>query len=239
MVKVRESGNGLKVGTEVHRFVVLGWQFRIRYEWYFVGRCACGRIKVVRIGHILAGRVRSCGCLNSEIASDNFCKLRTHRQTGTPLYRLWTGMKIRCASNAPDKARNYKNRGIRVCDRWAKSFEAFRDWALANGYRPGLQIDRFPNKDGNYEPKNCRFVTCKVNSRNSRSNHLVSAWGETKTVVEWIEDDRCGGITAATLCKRLAADMDPETAISQRSKKWKYWERKSSRSQQSLTPASN
>lgn len=221
MIKLRAQGQGYKVGDTIRRFTILGWQFRIGYEWHFVGRCKCGTIKRVRLGHAISGVTTSCGCFNSEVASARIRKLHTHKQTGTKLHRLWLGMKGRCKSDTPGKARNYKLRGIRVCDKWAKSFEAFRDWALANGYKPGLQIDRYPNKNGNYAPNNCRFVTCKVNSRNSRHNHLVTAWGETKTIIEWIEDERCAGMSQGALGKRLASGMRPELAISMRSRKWK------------------
>jgi len=226
MIKLRERGNGYKIGDTLRRFKVLGWQFRIGYEWHFVGRCKCGTIKVVRIGHAIAGRVKSCGCLNSQLSAARTRSRATHKATGTRLHRLWLGMKRRCVSDEPAKARNYKNRGIKVCDRWAKSFKSFRDWALANGYKPGLQIDRYPNQNGNYAPNNCRFVTCKVNSRNSRHNHLVAAWGETKTATEWTEDNRCHGITPGTLVKRLNAGMSPELAISSPSRNWRQWKRK-------------
>jgi hypothetical protein len=59
----------------------------------------------------------------------------------------------------------YGGRGISICPEWRSSRKAFFDWALANGYQHGLQIDRI-NNDGNYEPANCRFVTRSVNSQN-------------------------------------------------------------------------
>lgn len=55
--------------------------------------------------------------------------------------------------------------GITVCERWRDSFENF----LADmGERPSKahSIDRFPNRDGNYEPGNCRWATAIEQSRN-------------------------------------------------------------------------
>ena len=58
-------------------------------------------------------------------------------------------------------------RGIRVCDEWLASFDAFQQWATQNGYRPSLQLDRIDNERG-YTPDNCRFVTPADNARNKR-----------------------------------------------------------------------
>ena len=44
----------------------------------------------------------------------------------------------------------------------AADFIAFRDWAVANGYQPGLALNRI-NKARRYEPSNCRFS--KIYSR--------------------------------------------------------------------------
>jgi len=88
--------------------------------------------------------------------------LRYHK-----LYRVWLNMRIRCYNpNAPGY-QYYGGRGIRVWIRWKGSFVSFYKWAMNNGWKEGLQIDRRDN-DGNYHPDNCRFVTAKVNSNNKR-----------------------------------------------------------------------
>jgi hypothetical protein len=50
---------------------------------------------------------------------------------------------------------------------WREDYFSFKDWALANGYRPGLTIDRINNSKG-YSPSNCRFVTLSENLQNRR-----------------------------------------------------------------------
>lgn len=97
----------------------------------------------------------------------------THGRSRTRLYKVWSAMKHRCSSACTtEPARsNYYGRGIRVCEDWME-FEAFQLWALANGYRRGLTLERKDNS-GNYEPSNCTFATWKEQHKNKRpaTNH--------------------------------------------------------------------
>lgn len=90
-----------------------------------------------------------------------------------PLYDTWAGMRRRCDNPNHKFFKNYGGRGIKVCDKWSGSFESFRDWAVANGYRPGLTIDRVDN-DGNYEPGNCRWSTWSEQARNRRNTTIFN-----------------------------------------------------------------
>ena len=88
------------------------------------------------------------------------------------LYHKWHDMKRRCHDPDNKSYKWYGARGIKVCNEWKELFGSFYDWALANGYEKGLQIDRI-NNDGDYEPDNCRFVTNAVNVQNSTSAKLT------------------------------------------------------------------
>jgi hypothetical protein len=76
-------------------------------------------------------------------------------------------MLHRCSNPKNEKFEYYGGRGISVCREW-HSIHDFRDWALANGYAKNLTIDRYPDKDGNYEPRNCRWVTIEEQQTNRR-----------------------------------------------------------------------
>ena len=101
------------------------------------------------------------------------------------LYSIWATMIHRCEDEKREKYKDYGGRGISVCEEWHDT-NAFMDWAFANGYEEGLQIDRI-DVNGNYEPSNCRWVTPKENSRNRRNTVFLTVDGETKCVAEWCE----------------------------------------------------
>jgi len=81
-------------------------------------------------------------------------------------------MKERCFSQECKDYERYGGRGITICEEWLSNFEAFERWAIDNGYKQGLTIDRIDN-NSNYEPDNCRFVTPKEQARNRCNNRMV------------------------------------------------------------------
>jgi len=113
--------------------------------------------------------------------------IKKHGLSGHPIYQVWYGMNRRCYNKNCYSYRNYGGRGISVCDEWRNNVKIFADWAFKNGYKKELQIDRIDNY-GNYEPSNCRFVTNKKNSRNRRTNHLVTYKGKTQCISAWADE---------------------------------------------------
>ncbi len=102
------------------------------------------------------------------------------------LYAVWKTMRARCGNPKHLKFRIYGARGIAVCDEWRDAPNRFIDWAIANGYKPGLQIDRLDNEQG-YSPSNCRWTTAKENARNTRRNRFLTIGGATMPVAAWAE----------------------------------------------------
>ena len=76
-------------------------------------------------------------------------------------------MRARCNNPNHSRYKDYGGRGIRICAEWNR-FDAFREWALINGYREDLTLDRMDNDKG-YEPSNCRWATYKEQRHNRRN----------------------------------------------------------------------
>jgi hypothetical protein len=131
-------------------------------------------------------RTVSCGCyrkINSSIIHTTHGQVKGGKMS--PEYVSWQRAIQRCQNPNYGGYKNYGGKGIKVCDRWKYSFS---DFLQDMGKKPfkSAQIDRI-DSNGNYEPSNCRWVSCKENARN-RSNNLVISWnGENKTLSEWSE----------------------------------------------------
>lgn len=161
----------VNVGEEFERLRVIGEPFNVRVGsgqkrmQHAVCMCRCGQVLVARCSVLKIGRLLSCGCYHSdELAERNYKHGLAPRGVPKP-YNTWIHIRERCTDPRNKYWHRYGGRGITVCKQWMDSAEAFCSWAIANGWRPELTIDRIDN-DGNYEPTNCRFVTHAENNRN-------------------------------------------------------------------------
>ena len=152
-------------GQRFGKLVVTGWAgTNARRCATWCASCDCGT-EIVASGDMLrSGKTTSCGCVKRE----TWRQTMTHGQAGpnrrTSLYNRWLLMRRRCSDPKDKRYARYGGRGIRVCDEWQHSFEAFaRD--VGNPPVPGYSLDRI-NNDGNYEPGNVRWATASEQARN-------------------------------------------------------------------------
>lgn len=168
--------------------------------------CTCGKQKVICGYNLRNGITKSCGCLVSEKTSEFNT---THGMSKTRIYRTYKHMKERCYSKTDKRYSEYGGRGISVCDEWKNDFMSFYNWAMNNGYKDNLTIDRI-DVNGNYEPGNCRWATWKEQENNRRNNRLITYNGQTKTAMEWSE---ICGIHSLTIIKRLNSGWNVKDSL--------------------------
>lgn len=99
------------------------------------------------------------------------------------LYTIYTGMKQRCYNTNDTKYSLYGGRGIKVCDEWMNP-KNFEQWALDNGYKDGLTIDRI-DSNSDYCPENCQWISLSDNSRKTSKAKFITVNGETLTYRQW------------------------------------------------------
>lgn len=206
----------IAVGKRYGRLMVLALGERDGTTYFDSVLCECGTKKTVRRADLQSGRISSCGCARRENATRVGSATRTHGRSKEPLYHLWHTMIARCHNPRHAAYGYYGARGIQVCERWRDSFEVF---AADVGPRPiGLELDRI-DSDGNYEPKNVRWMNRRMQKLNrcKRSDHY------TPRVIEWngqsyaISDlAAIAKVSYSAMYKRLLGGMDVQTAISKK-----------------------
>jgi len=152
--------------------------------------CDCGTVRKYRLDSVKDSSIKCCGCVGKELFDKNR-KTGTHQLTYHPLYGVWEGFKKRCYNPNNNSFKDYGLLGVRVCDEWLNDFKSFYEWAISNGYRKGLQIDKdklSPEKPGKlYCPEYCCFLTRKENSHYKKSNRIIEHEGVKMCISEWCE----------------------------------------------------
>lgn len=174
MIKIKDL-----IGQKYNRLTVVGFD---RYDkekrlYFWKCECECGTIKTVQSGALKTGNTKSCGCLNRELAAKRAKKkFTTHGLKKHPIYRTRTKMIYRCYNENYERFDCYGGRGIKVCDEWLdkeNGFLKFYNWAINNGWRKGLTIERI-NVNGNYSPENCTWIPQSEQPKNRRNTKKVS-----------------------------------------------------------------
>lgn len=185
----------------VNQTVFGDWSKKIQHKALY--RCECGIEKELFINSVKQGKTRSCGCLNLESLKK---RATVHGYWSHPAYRIWHKVRQRCYNENCKEYHNYGGRGVEMCSEWKDNPKEFVEWALKNGWKKGLDIDKdiLAEKLGAepllYSPERCLFVTRKVNLNHTRHNVKIEFEGLTKNLVQWAEEY---GLKPNTLWGRL------------------------------------
>ena len=137
--------------------------------------CSCGKVKTVSYTALSQGYTTSCGCYRKELNSKRKRPEGYQRTEKNRMWRVYRAMKTRCYNERSPTYKNYGARGVKVCQRWLESFDAFVD-DMGVPTSP-LSIDRIDN-DGDYTPENCRWADRKTQTNNRRNTIKLDWKGE-------------------------------------------------------------
>jgi hypothetical protein len=152
-------------------------------------RCDCGEMTQTATTALKQGLIKSCGCLQKEIAAavqrkhgHSGQRTKGGKQNQSSEYRTWTHIKSRCFNPRVPAYPRYGGRGITMHPEWVDSFEKFFEYI---GPRPSPMhtLDRLEN-DGHYEPGNVGWRTYRQQN-NNRSDTIFLTIDSEKICLEF------------------------------------------------------
>ncbi len=169
--------------------------------------CSCGNSFEAAITLVKSGHTKSCGCYLKDYPANY-----KHGMAGTPLYNVWASMIQRCEDPNHEAFHLYGGSGVFVCHEWRRDFTTFYNWAIANGWKKGLEIDKDTKGGAIYSPENCLLVTKKQNCNKRRNNKVLVFNGVSKTMSEWSDES---GIHQDNIYNRLKLGWSVERTITE------------------------
>lgn len=161
-----------EIGQTFNRLTFLSVRELHGGNFYGEFLCNCGNVVRKQISQVITSIVKSCGCLQRDVASSN----KTHGMVTSEIYRRHAAMKQRCNDTTNTV---YGGRGITYDASWEYFINFYND--MADGFSPELELDRIDVNKG-YSKENCRWVT---HSENNYNKNMQSNNKSGKTGVCW------------------------------------------------------
>lgn len=153
-------------------------------HYLYKGKCKiCGYETVRPFSHFSAPSAITNNCKHLD-RNGNYYNFNKYNWSNERIGSIFNGIKDRCYNKNNKSYKWYGEKGIKICKEWIDNPKLFENWALSNGYKDDLTIDRIDeNKD--YCPENCRWVTNINNAKYKSTTSLIEVDGETHTGKDW------------------------------------------------------
>lgn len=193
-------------GQRFGKLVVIKESENIGKNSTWLCKCDCGITKNILSYNLTSGKSKSCGCVRG-LKLKKFAT--THGESKTRLYGIYKGMKQRCNNTNSPAYDYYGGKSVSVCAEWDNDFLKFKKWSLENGYNENTSIDRI-DPNGNYCPKNCRWVSPQKQQNNKLNNVFVTIGDERLTIAEWASANKTNKQTLYSKFYRLFEQLGIE-----------------------------
>lgn len=195
------------IGRKIGKITIVEYLGSIKketgdYHRFWLGKCQCGKNIYLRQTDIIKEVRKSCHkCDKSSYK---------HGMTNTRLFRIWQNIRGRCYCKTNVDYKDYGARGIKMDEEWRDNFINFYNWAINNGYKDNLSIDRI-DVNGNYEPSNCRWANNYTQANNKRNNKRYEYNGKLYTIREL---SNMSNLSYSIIQSRIYSGWSIEKAIS-------------------------
>ena len=180
-------------------------------HWIYVGECKeCGYKKYSHYGGFARKDRNATSCKHLTLGTNKNVPI-TKWEDGR-ISRVYQKMKQRCYNEHNKDYKWYGAKGIKICDEWLYNPKSFEEWALKNGYKNNLTIDRIDqNKD--YSSNNCRWIPLIENSRRAGIVNWITIDKETLTGRQWATRLGLGSLTIDKYIKRYGLETTKKLMI--------------------------
>lgn len=172
----------------------------------YVVECECGERKISKYSNISYANT-AFTCPHWLVYGD--VKIKSNRIKNKRLANIFYGMLRRCYDTNDKSYRFYGDKGTEICQEWIDKPELFEEWALNNGYKNNLTIDRIDPKL-NYCADNCRWVTLEYNSKYKSTTRVICVDNESHTGREWANILLIGANVINTHVRKYGIDSTVE-----------------------------
>lgn len=186
--------------------------YKILYECDYKTKCnhKIYHVKCIKCGWesnlTLHDIKRAKNCTHKDIFNNYKKRFSWENKT---IEKKYNTIKNRCYNKNDDSYKFYGAKGIGICKEWLNYPPSFEKWALNNGYKDNLTIDRI-NSNKDYSPENCRWVSAIDNSKYKSTTKIMTVDDISHTGREWAEVLDLGTNVINTMLREYPEDKVKE-----------------------------